>query len=59
MEQLNTTETNTTAEVKKKSIYSLQLQELKDWLSENGEKPFRAEQIFEWLYKKELQLLRI
>ncbi|MFL6558306.1 MAG: 23S rRNA (adenine(2503)-C(2))-methyltransferase RlmN, partial [Bacillus sp. (in: firmicutes)] len=54
MEQLNTTETNTTTEVKKKSIYSLQLQELKDWLSENGEKPFRAEQIFEWLYKKRI-----
>jgi 23S rRNA (adenine2503-C2)-methyltransferase len=54
LEQLNTTETNTTTEMKKKSIYSLQLQELKDWLSENGEKPFRAEQIFEWLYKKRI-----
>ncbi|MBV7503782.1 23S rRNA (adenine(2503)-C(2))-methyltransferase RlmN [Bacillus sp. sid0103] len=54
MEQLNTTETNTTTEIKKKSIYSLQLHELKDWLSENGEKPFRAEQIFEWLYKKRI-----
>ncbi|WP_462409946.1 dual-specificity RNA methyltransferase RlmN [Neobacillus sp. Marseille-QA0830] len=38
--------------MEKKSIYSLQLQEMKDWLSENGEKPFRAEQIFDWLYKK-------
>ena len=54
MEQLNTTETNTTTEIKKRSIYSLQLHELKDWLSENGEKPFRAEQIFEWLYKKRI-----
>lgn len=54
MEQLNTTETNTTTEIKKKSIYSLQLHELKDWLSENGEKPFRAEQIFEWIYKKRI-----
>jgi len=54
LEQLNTTETNTTTEVKKKSIYSLQLHELKDWLSENGEKPFRADQIFEWLYKKRI-----
>lgn len=36
----------------KPSIYSLELQELKDWLLENGEKPFRAEQIFDWLYIK-------
>lgn len=51
MEQLNTTETTTTLE-KKQSIYSLQLHELKDWLKEHGEKPFRAEQVFDWLYKK-------
>ncbi|MED3552238.1 23S rRNA (adenine(2503)-C(2))-methyltransferase RlmN [Cytobacillus praedii] len=36
----------------KPSIYSLQLQELKDWLKENNEKAFRAEQIFDWLYTK-------
>lgn len=36
----------------KKSIYSLEFSELKDWLKEIGEKPFRATQIFEWLYKK-------
>ncbi len=36
----------------KPSIYSLELQELKDWLSQNDEKPFRADQIFDWLYKK-------
>ncbi|MBO0959161.1 23S rRNA (adenine(2503)-C(2))-methyltransferase RlmN [Neobacillus sp. MM2021_6] len=41
-------------DIKKKSIYSLELHELKDWLSENGEKPFRAEQIFDWLYKKRI-----
>ncbi|WML42342.1 23S rRNA (adenine(2503)-C(2))-methyltransferase RlmN [Neobacillus sp. OS1-2] len=41
-------------DMKKKSIYSLELHELKDWLSENGEKPFRAEQIFDWLYKKRI-----
>jgi 23S rRNA (adenine2503-C2)-methyltransferase len=52
MEQVKTTETITTEEIRKPSIYSLQLIELKDWLSENGEKPFRAEQIFDWLYKK-------
>ncbi|EKN64111.1 ribosomal RNA large subunit methyltransferase N [Neobacillus bataviensis LMG 21833] len=54
MEQLNTTEMNTTMDIKKKSIYSLELHELMDWLSENGEKPFRAEQIFDWLYKKRI-----
>lgn len=36
----------------KPSIYSLQLDELKDWLSNMNEKPFRAEQIFDWLYTK-------
>ncbi|OLN22830.1 23S rRNA (adenine(2503)-C(2))-methyltransferase RlmN [Domibacillus antri] len=39
-------------EAKKPSIYSLELHELKDWLAENGEKPFRADQIFDWLYVK-------
>ncbi|MED4202632.1 23S rRNA (adenine(2503)-C(2))-methyltransferase RlmN [Neobacillus mesonae] len=52
MEHLPTTETKTSETEKKKSIYSLQLHELKEWLQENGEKPFRAEQIFDWLYKK-------
>jgi 23S rRNA (adenine2503-C2)-methyltransferase len=33
-------------------IYSLRLQELKEWLVQQGEKPFRAEQIFDWLYVK-------
>lgn len=36
----------------KPSIYSLQLQEIKEWLVENNEKAFRAEQIFDWLYTK-------
>lgn len=34
------------------SIYSLSFHELKNWLKENGEKTFRATQIFEWLYQK-------
>ena len=34
------------------SIYSLQLDELKTWLKENNEKAFRADQIFDWLYKQ-------
>jgi len=36
----------------KRSIYSLQLKELKDWLKDVNEKPFRAEQIYDWLYTK-------
>jgi 23S rRNA (adenine2503-C2)-methyltransferase len=52
LEQSNTTEMKTTLETNKTSIYSLELHMLKEWLTENGEKPFRAEQIFEWLYKK-------
>ncbi|WP_045515314.1 23S rRNA (adenine(2503)-C(2))-methyltransferase RlmN [Neobacillus niacini] len=54
MEQLNTTETKTTLDTKKTSIYSLELHEIKDWLSNNGEKPYRAEQIYDWLYKKRI-----
>ncbi|MDP4171457.1 MAG: 23S rRNA (adenine(2503)-C(2))-methyltransferase RlmN [Bacillota bacterium] len=38
--------------MKKPSIYTLELHELKEWLVENGEKAFRAEQVFDWLYKK-------
>ncbi|MEI4788975.1 23S rRNA (adenine(2503)-C(2))-methyltransferase RlmN [Bacillus sp. FJAT-53060] len=34
------------------SIYSFELHEIKEWLKEHGEKPFRATQIFEWLYEK-------
>ncbi|MFT9599216.1 23S rRNA (adenine(2503)-C(2))-methyltransferase RlmN [Mesobacillus sp.] len=52
MEQDKTTRKEATEDTGKKSIYSLQLEELKDWLKEQGEKPFRAEQIFDWLYKK-------
>jgi 23S rRNA (adenine2503-C2)-methyltransferase len=51
LEQLKTTETNTSDD-KKRSIYSLNLDDMKKWLQENGEKPFRAEQLFDWLYKK-------
>ncbi|MGG1697199.1 23S rRNA (adenine(2503)-C(2))-methyltransferase RlmN [Bacillus zhangzhouensis] len=34
------------------SIYSFELHEIKEWLKEQGEKTFRAAQIFEWLYEK-------
>jgi 23S rRNA (adenine2503-C2)-methyltransferase len=38
--------------IKKKNIRSLELQEIKDHLVEMGEKPFRAKQIYEWLWQK-------
>lgn len=34
------------------SIYSFELHEMKEWLKEQDKKPFRAAQIFEWLYEK-------
>ncbi|MEI2402276.1 23S rRNA (adenine(2503)-C(2))-methyltransferase RlmN [Niallia taxi] len=52
MEQVKSTRRKQEAEPTIPSIYSLQLDELKDWLKDNNEKAFRAEQIFEWLYKK-------
>ncbi|WP_100408169.1 23S rRNA (adenine(2503)-C(2))-methyltransferase RlmN [Bacillus solitudinis] len=36
----------------RRSIYSLQLIELQQWLKEKGETKFRATQIFDWLYQK-------
>lgn len=33
-------------------IYSLTLDELKEWLVQSGDKAFRAQQIFDWLYVK-------
>lgn len=36
----------------KPSIYGLTKIELKDWLIDQGEKKYRAEQIWEWLYEK-------
>jgi len=39
----------------KESVYSLQLEQLEEWLKENGEKPFRAAQIFDWLYNKRVK----
>lgn len=45
-------EKNANVEVKKPSIYSLELQDLQAWLKEQGEPVFRAGQIFDWLYKK-------
>ena len=38
-----------------KSIYDLSLQDLKDYFINKGEKPYRATQIFEWLYRFEIR----
>jgi 23S rRNA (adenine2503-C2)-methyltransferase len=35
-----------------KEICSLSLGKLKLWMSENGEKPFRAGQVYDWIYAK-------
>lgn len=39
----------------KPSIYSLELPQLKKWAVANGEKAFRGEQIYEWLYQKRVK----
>lgn len=38
--------------MEKKSIYGLTLDQLTSWLVENGQKKFRAAQVWDWLYKK-------
>ena len=39
----------------KPSIYSLTRQEMIEWAEAQGEKKFRATQIWEWLYRKRVQ----
>jgi 23S rRNA (adenine2503-C2)-methyltransferase len=36
----------------KASIYGLTMDQLTEWLMEHGQKRFRAEQVWDWLYKK-------
>lgn len=36
-----------------KEICSFSLDELKTWMETNGEKPFRAAQVFDWIYQKD------
>lgn len=36
----------------KKSIYSLTINQLTDWLVEHGQKKYRAQQVWDWLYVK-------
>ncbi|PLT34258.1 23S rRNA (adenine(2503)-C(2))-methyltransferase RlmN [Bacillus sp. V5-8f] len=55
MAEITTTRKKKETTQRKPSIYSLELHEIKEWLTENGEKPFRGEQIFEWLYKKRVK----
>ncbi|BDP58136.1 hypothetical protein EfmJHP36_26150 [Enterococcus faecium] len=38
--------------MEKQSIYGLTNEELINWFIENGEKKFRAAQVWEWLYQK-------
>ena len=38
--------------MEKTSIYGLTLDQLTAWLVENGQKKFRAAQVWDWLYKK-------
>jgi len=54
MEQVKSSRKKQTAEPTIPSIYSLQLDELKGWLKDHNEPAFRADQIFEWLYKKRI-----
>lgn len=43
----------------KKSVYGLTLEQLTEWLIENGQKRFRADQIWDWLYKSASHLFQI
>lgn len=38
----------------KKTIYDLSLDDLKIWVDAKGQKPYRATQIFQWLYRKRI-----
>ncbi|WP_158737655.1 23S rRNA (adenine(2503)-C(2))-methyltransferase RlmN [Alteribacillus sp. YIM 98480] len=39
----------------KTSIFTLRFEQLQDWLKEQQERAFRADQIFEWLYQKRVE----
>ena len=38
----------------KKTIYDFNYEQLKEWLLEHNEKPFRTNQVFGWLYRKRI-----
>ncbi|MCU9613517.1 23S rRNA (adenine(2503)-C(2))-methyltransferase RlmN [Caldibacillus lycopersici] len=39
----------------KKSIYGLTIDEMTEWMLENGQKKYRAQQVWEWLYQKRVK----
>ncbi|GIN84648.1 putative dual-specificity RNA methyltransferase RlmN [Heyndrickxia sporothermodurans] len=39
----------------KQSIYGLTIDQLTEWLLEHGQKKFRAQQVWEWLYRKRIK----
>src|SRR5690625_4687258 len=41
--------------MQKPSIYGLTYEDLQQWLVEKGEKRFRADQVWNWLYKKRIK----
>jgi 23S rRNA (adenine2503-C2)-methyltransferase len=41
--------------MEKTSIFGLTFEEMEQWLIEHGEKRFRANQVWDWLYKKRVQ----
>ncbi|RKL67488.1 23S rRNA (adenine(2503)-C(2))-methyltransferase RlmN [Salipaludibacillus neizhouensis] len=41
--------------MKKASIYGLTFEQLTDWLTERGQKKFRAQQVWDWLYRKRVK----
>ena len=43
------------AAVAKRDIRKLKLDELKEFFVQHGEKPFRAQQVYEWLWKKSVK----
>src|SRR5690606_5295765 len=38
--------------IMKNSIYGMTIDQLKEWFLENGQKKYRAEQVWDWLYIK-------
>ncbi len=49
---MNMTSTATSQTQKKTDLLTLSLPQLQQWLKERGQAPFRAKQIYNWLYKQ-------
>ncbi|MER2256863.1 MAG: 23S rRNA (adenine(2503)-C(2))-methyltransferase RlmN, partial [Priestia megaterium] len=52
MEEVAKRKAKAEEKAQKPSIYSLEMNDLENWLVEHGDKKFRAKQIFDWLYVK-------